>query len=66
MTGTIKSVLKGKGYGFISREGQEKDTFFHFSELVGVTPDELNSGDTVSFEIVEKEGRTSATKVTRE
>lgn len=64
-TGTIKSVLRDKGYGFISREGVEKDLFFHFSDLVGVTPEELNEGDTVSFEVVEKERGPAATQVTR-
>jgi len=50
MTGTIKTLTE-KGFGFISREGEAKDLFFHSKELQGVTYDELNVGDTVNFEI---------------
>jgi len=40
MTGTIKR-LTDKGFGFIAREGETKDLFFHSSELKGVTYAEL-------------------------
>jgi CspA family cold shock protein len=49
MTGTIKS-LTDKNFGFIAVEGQEKDVFFHATSLVGVSFDELKTGDAVSFE----------------
>jgi CspA family cold shock protein len=64
MTGTIKT-LTDKGYGFIAREGETKDLFFHSKELVGVTFDELKVGDVVSFEVVDGEKGPSATKVSR-
>ena len=51
MKGTIKTKMD-KGYGFISREGESKDLFFHSNDLVGVTFDELQVGATVTFEIV--------------
>lgn len=63
MTGTIKTLID-KGFGFIAREGETKDLFFHSKELVGVTFDELKVGDTVSFEVVENEKGPAATKVT--
>lgn len=50
MTGTIKK-LTDKGFGFIAREGEEKDLFFHSKSLVGVTFAELKEGDMVSFEV---------------
>jgi len=62
MTGTIKT-LTDKGFGFISREGEAKDLFFHSKELVGVTFDELKVGDLVSFEVVDTEKGPAATKV---
>ena len=34
MQGKVKLFNKEKGYGFITAEGQEKDIFFHYSELV--------------------------------
>ncbi len=64
MTGTIKT-LTDKGYGFIAREGEVKDLFFHSKDLSGVTYDELKVGDTVSFEVVEGEKGLSAKNVTR-
>ena len=63
-TGTIKT-LTDRGFGFISREGEVKDLFFHSKELVGVTFDELKTGDAVTFEVVESEKGPAATKVSR-
>ena len=64
MTGTIKT-LTDKGFGFIAREGETKDLFFHSKDLSGVTYDELKVGDTLSFEVVEGEKGLSAKNVTR-
>ena len=64
MTGTIKT-LTDKGFGFIAREGEAKDLFFHNSELVGVTFDELKVGDAVTFEVVDGPKGPAATKVSR-
>ena len=64
MTGTIKN-LTDKGYGFISREGEAKDLFFHSKELKGVTFDELQVGDTVSFDVVDGEKGPAATNVSK-
>ena len=50
--GTI-ARLTDRGFGFISREGQEKDLFFHSNELKNVRFDELREGDKVTFEIAE-------------
>jgi cold shock protein len=52
MNGTIK-VKTDRGFGFISREGEVKDLFFHSKDLVGVTFDELQVGEKVTFEVVE-------------
>jgi CspA family cold shock protein len=65
MTGTIKTLVADRGFGFIAREGEAKDLFFHSKELVGVTFDELQIGDAVSFEVVESEKGPAATKVSR-
>lgn len=64
MTGTVKTLTE-KGFGFISREGETKDLFFHSKELSGVTFDELKEGDQVSFEVVETEKGLAATNVAR-
>ncbi len=40
-----------KGFGFIKRDDQGKDLFFHSNELQNVSFDELQEGDKVSFEV---------------
>jgi CspA family cold shock protein len=64
MNGTIKT-LTDRGFGFISRDGEEKDLFFHSKELNGVTFDELKVGDTVTFEVVNGEKGPAAVGVSR-
>ena len=64
MTGIIKT-LTDRGFGFIPREGEAKDLFFHSKDLVGITFDELKVGDTLSFEVVEGEKGLAAVNVTR-
>jgi CspA family cold shock protein len=64
MQGTVKAKMD-KGFGFISREGEQKDLFFHANDLVGVTFDELQVGDTVTFEIVNGQKGPSAKNVQR-
>ena len=63
--GTIKTLVSGKGFGFITREGETKDLFFHSKELVGVTFEELKQGDAVSFEVIQTEKGPAAVKVSR-
>ena len=57
--------LTDRGFGFISREGVEKDLFFHSKELQGVTFDELKVGDAVTFEVTETEKGPAAVNVSR-
>ena len=64
MTGTIKT-LTDRGFGFIAREGETKDLFFHQKELKGVEFDQLKVGDAVTFEVVEGPKGPSATNVSR-
>ena len=64
MKGTIKT-LTDKGFGFIARDGEEKDLFFHSKELKGVTFDELRVGDALAFEVANGEKGPSAVNVSR-
>lgn len=57
--------LTDRGFGFIAREGEKKDLFFHSNELQGVEFNELKEGDLVQFEISESPKGLSAVKVSR-
>ncbi len=65
MTGTIKRVQADKSFGFITPDGGAKDVFFHSSNLVDVTFDQLHEGDKVTFETEESEKGPRATNVHR-
>ena len=60
--GTI-ARLTDRGFGFISRDGEDKDLFFHSNELQGVEFNDLNEGDQVEFEIGESAKGPNATGV---
>jgi cold shock protein len=51
MTGTIKKIMRQKGFGFIKPDDGSEDVFFHRGSLAprGQIED-LNEGDTVQFQ----------------
>lgn len=63
MEGTIKKLVSDKGYGFIEREGEEKDLFFHSNSLIGLGFDDLREGDKVKFEVEESQKGPNAVNV---
>lgn len=65
MTGSIKKLVSEKVFGFISRENEPKDLFFHANSLVGITFEELREGDAVTFDIEETPKGPSAVNVQR-
>ena len=64
MTGTIKT-LNERNFGFIAREGEAKDLFFHANDLNGVSFDELKVGDAVTFDVEEGQKGPAAKNVTK-
>ncbi len=51
MTGTIKKILKQKGYGFIAPDDGGEDVFFHRRSMAPrVQFDDLSEGDSVQFQ----------------
>ena len=52
MTGTIKKIVKERGFGFMTPEDGEEEVFFHRSRLAPkVYFDELREGDEVEFQV---------------
>lgn len=62
--GTI-ARLTDKGFGFIKREGEAKDLFFHSNDLVGISFDMLREGDAVTFDVAESPKGLNAVKVSK-
>lgn len=66
--GTIKKLVRDRGFGFILPEGetsQDKDLFFHRVDVEGNVYDSLQEGQSVSYEIGrdERRGTPKATRV---
>ncbi|WP_071442628.1 cold-shock protein [Traorella massiliensis] len=62
-TGKVKWFNAEKGYGFITDE-TGKDIFVHFSAINSEGFKTLEEGQTVSYEVVEKERGPQASNVT--
>jgi CspA family cold shock protein len=65
MKGTIKTLVSDKKFGFIAREGEAKDLFFHANDVSGASFDDLKVGDAVTFEVVQGQKGPNAKNVTR-
>ena len=61
--GQVKWFNEKKGYGFIQRDGGEKDLFVHFSGIQGEGFKTLKEGQRVRFEIEETPKGLSAKNV---
>jgi len=62
-TGTIRRLIKDRGFGFIKTD-EETDLFFHRNELQEVDYDSLTEGQQVEFEIEQgRGGRPQAVRV---
>ena len=65
-TGTIKKLVEGKDFGFITPDDQrpgDKDVFFHKESLVEVKLEELKEGDKVSYDVESSEKGPKAANV---
>ena len=62
--GTVKTVTD-KGFGFITKEGSEKDIFYHENSLEGdLANRKLKVGDVVSYDVEETPKGLNATNIT--
>lgn len=61
--GKISGLVSDRGFGFITREGFDKDLFFHAKDVLDNAFDSLRKGDTVSFEVVEGPKGPAAVKI---
>lgn len=57
--------ITDRGFGFISQDGEEKDLFFHATELQDVEFNDLQEGDDVTFEVADGPKGQNAVNVSR-
>ena len=50
-TGTIKTLVRDRGFGFIQTEGSSAEIFFHRTAVTSGDFDSLTEGQTVEFEV---------------
>jgi CspA family cold shock protein len=63
-TGTVKRIMRDKGFGFISAtDGRE--VFFHRSEVKNVDFDELREGDHLEFGVTKGKKGPQAVDINR-
>jgi CspA family cold shock protein len=62
-TGKVKWYNSQKGYGFIAPDDGGKDVFVHATALEAAGLRSLNDGQSVSFELTNDRGKTSATQL---
>ncbi len=61
--GTVKTVTD-KGFGFITKEGSEKDIFYHENSLEGdLAVRKLKVGDIVTYDVEETPKGLNATNI---
>ena len=58
--GKVKWFNQTKGYGFIAPEEGDKDVFVHITAVRDSGIQNLEEDQEVEFELVEKDGKTSA------
>ncbi|MFZ5425848.1 MAG: cold shock domain-containing protein [Thermodesulfobacteriota bacterium] len=64
LEGTVKWFSDKKGYGFITREGED-DIFVHYSSIQGEGFRTLREGEKVVFDVVNGERGMKATNVVK-
>jgi len=61
----VKWFNDSKGFGFITREGTEKDCFVHHSAIQGSGFKSLREGERVEFDVVEGQKGPAAENVVK-
>ncbi|HNX69116.1 MAG TPA: cold-shock protein [Candidatus Omnitrophota bacterium] len=63
--GKVKWFSNVKGFGFLRKEGEERDIFIHYSAIQGEGYKRLNPDEEVEFDIVQGEKGPQAQNVLR-
>ncbi len=64
--GKVKWFSNMKGFGFLTKEGSDKDIFIHYSAIQGETYKKLNENEEVTFDLVDGPKGPTAANVVRQ
>ena len=64
--GKVKWFSNMKGFGFLTKEGSDKDIFIHYSSIQGETYKKLTENEEVTFDLVDGPKGPTATNVVRQ
>lgn len=64
--GKVKWFSNMKGFGFLTKEGSDKDIFVHYSAIQGENYKKLNENEEVTFDLVDGPKGPTATNVVRQ
>jgi CspA family cold shock protein len=64
-TGVVKWFNDGKGYGFITPDGGDKDCFVHYSAIQATGFRSLKEGERVEFDLIAGDKGPAAENVAR-
>ncbi len=61
--GKVQWFNSKKGYGFVKPDNGDKDVFIHISELEKIGKRFVKEGQTLSYEVSENHGKSSAINI---
>ncbi len=64
--GKVKWFSNVKGFGFLQKEGEDKDIFIHYSSIQGEGYKKLKDAEEVTFDIVQGPKGPQAANVVRD
>ena len=64
--GKVKWFSNMKGFGFLTKEGSDKDIFIHYSSIQGEKYKKLTENEEVTFDLVDGPKGPTATNVLRQ
>ena len=63
LTGSVISFKEDRGYGFIRPQDSDNNVYLHVSALQASGIDKVEAGQSLTFDLLSKDGKESATNI---